>query len=100
MLTFAVLLGACIAVPFNPESSGLPGFTNILHNGSSPSDGTPADAAFEKECRYLTLGGYGRKGQTTLEATCKDDEGRWWQTSLNLNDCIGNDGGKLIYGGK
>lgn len=98
MLAFAILLAVCMAAPLDPNGD-LPGFTNILLDASALDKEIPADAAFNSKCRYLTLGGYGRKGQTTLDATCKDDEGRWWQTSLNLNDCIGNYRGKLKYGG-
>ncbi|KAJ6782270.1 hypothetical protein PWT90_00593 [Aphanocladium album] len=67
------------------------------------SKNVPADAVFGQKCRHLTLLGYGKEGQSTLQAVCLDDEedaegkGSWWLTSLNLNKCLGNDVGKLVF---
>lgn len=87
-----------------PESpiAKLPGYNHMLHNDSkdpaSGADQMAADAVFGGQCRGLTLGGHGKKGQTTLEARCIDDAGQWWYTTLNLNSCIGNgEGGNLVY---
>jgi hypothetical protein len=59
---------------------------------------------FDGRCKYVTLGGHGRKGATTLEATCRDDANVPWKTVLNLNNCIGNgvgdNAGKLEYRNK
>lgn len=101
----------CVAAPvqvdekaaFGSKMANLPGFVNILSAGRADSQGaknarsTPPDAAFASVCRYVTLGGHGKKGQTTLEATCEDESGSWWRTSLNINDCIGNNEGQLFY---
>lgn len=69
----------------------------------------PADAVFGQRCRHLSLLGDGKKGRSTLQAACLDDgpaakgngkkdgEGTWWLTSLNLNQCLGNDGGSLVF---
>ncbi|KAL7950004.1 hypothetical protein V8C42DRAFT_187343 [Trichoderma barbatum] len=55
----------------------------------------PADAAFE--CVKITLGGHGKVGMTTIDGLCRNSANEWWKTSLNLNECIGNAGGKLVY---
>ena len=84
----------------------LPGYNHMLRNESAPSSSAPsatgadpmaADAVFGGQCRGLKLGGHGKKGQTTLEARCIDGEGQWWYTTLNLNSCLGNGEGSLVY---
>ncbi|KAJ3485403.1 hypothetical protein NLG97_g6822 [Lecanicillium saksenae] len=63
----------------------------------------PADAVFGAKCLHLSMLGDGKKGQSTLQAACLDDEdaaegkGTWWLTSLNLNKCLGNDRGRLVF---
>lgn len=64
----------------------------------------PDDAVFGAQCRHLSLLGYGKKGQTVLQAACLDgkpvgdnQKGTWWLTSLNLNRCLGNHGGRLMF---
>lgn len=83
----------------------LPGYNHMLRNESAPrpatsaagTDPMAADAVFGGQCRGLKLGGHGKKGQTTLEARCIDEEGQWWYTTLNLNSCLGNGEGRLVY---
>lgn len=78
--------------------AGLPGFNNMMRNyTASDKNHIPSDAAFGSCCRYVALGGHGKVGQTTLEATCVDDAEIWWRTSINLNNCIANNRGKLVY---
>lgn len=78
--------------------SRLPGFNNMIQTSDPPTDAdVPADAAFNSSCRHVSLDGYGKVGETTLKADCKDGHGRWWSTTINLNDCIGNEGGSLVY---
>ncbi|ETS05272.1 hypothetical protein M419DRAFT_5612 [Trichoderma reesei RUT C-30] len=48
-------------------------------------------------CEQITLGGNGKVGKTTLEGKCTNNKGEWWKTSINLNECITNVGGKLQY---
>jgi hypothetical protein len=62
--------------------------------GSSPHN---PSWTFNQTCNQLTLTGHGKKGQTSLEGNCQDQDGIWWQTSLNLNLCFENDGGVLQY---
>ena len=52
---------------------------------------------FGSQCRYPTLGGDGVPGQTTLGAQCLDGLGVFWDTSLNLNLCLGDNDGELVY---
>ncbi|OAA77546.1 Cyanovirin-N [Akanthomyces lecanii RCEF 1005] len=52
---------------------------------------------FDDRCKYLSVLGSGKKGQTAITAACLDDAGKRWQTTLNLNLCIGNDAGKLAW---
>lgn len=52
---------------------------------------------FGDKCLYLTLKGNGKKGQTALSAVCKDDAGKEFTTTLNLNHCLGTNAGNLIY---
>lgn len=77
--------------------AGLPGFNNMMRNKTSAKNATPYDAAFDVQCRYASLGGQGKVGQTSLEAICKDKDGLWWYTSINLNDCIANEKGTLVF---
>ncbi|CEJ84253.1 hypothetical protein VHEMI03424 [[Torrubiella] hemipterigena] len=81
-----------------PRPAKFPGFNNMIQTSDPPTDSTvPADAAFNATCRHVTLNGYGRVGETTLEADCKDRHGVWWHTAINLNNCIGNSHGSLVY---
>lgn len=77
--------------------AGLPGFNNMMRNKTSAKTSTPYDAAFDVQCRYVSLGGQGKVGQTSLEAICKDDDDLWWYTSINLNECIANEKGNLVF---
>jgi hypothetical protein len=58
-----------------------------------PSLGMVLDAV----CRYVVLNGAGSMGESTLDANCIDSTGTWWDTSLNLNECVTNLGGRLAY---
>ncbi|UKZ60038.1 uncharacterized protein TrAtP1_001325 [Trichoderma atroviride] len=80
----------------------LPGFNQVAQNKTQQqaavTTGTAykspdSNAAFGGTCVQVTLGGHGKIGMTTLEARCVDDAGMWWDTSLDLNSCIGNVGG-------
>lgn len=83
----------------NPSVHVLPGFSSLPRNvtlghGGRVKDDTP----FGDLCRQVTLGGHGKVGETTIEGKCYDEgQGLWWDTSLNLNHCIGNGGGYLVY---
>ncbi|KAL7933643.1 hypothetical protein V8C35DRAFT_303490 [Trichoderma chlorosporum] len=76
----------------------LPGFNHLARNATK-DDGpqAPASAAFDGTCEQITLGGHGKVGMTTLDGLCRNSAGEWWKTSLNLNECIGNVGGNLVY---
>ncbi|PTB70887.1 hypothetical protein BBK36DRAFT_1107491 [Trichoderma citrinoviride] len=103
----AVLPGAVIP----PPPLLLPGFKpplsshNRNNNNSSSSSSTDNDNIKQPSpavddgttCEQITLGGSGKVGKTTLEAKCRNDKGEWWNTSINLNECITNVGGKLQY---
>ncbi|POR38366.1 Uncharacterized protein TPAR_01427, partial [Tolypocladium paradoxum] len=52
---------------------------------------------FAGQCQYMTLGGHGKHGKTTLDGQCVDSKGTWWRTSLNLNLCVANRAGALVY---
>lgn len=54
-------------------------------------------APFGGKCRRISLTGGGKVGKTTLEGLCADEKGREWVTGLNLNQCIGNNAGKMVY---
>lgn len=77
----------------------LPGFNHLAQNKTQAAvtKSPDSNAAFGGTCVQLTLGGHGKIGMTTLEGRCVDDAGMWWETSLNLNSCIGNAGGQLVY---
>ncbi|PNP38652.1 hypothetical protein TGAM01_v209782 [Trichoderma gamsii] len=82
----------------------LPGFNQIAQNKTQQAAATgtaykspDSNAAFGGTCVQVTLGGHGKIGMTTLEGRCVDDAGMWWDTSLDLNSCIGNAGGHLVY---
>ncbi|TFB03198.1 hypothetical protein CCMA1212_004292 [Trichoderma ghanense] len=103
----AVLPGAVIPPP-PPRSQPrppipLPGFNRLSHNNNStnnnnktaPAAAPPADDG--TTCEQITLGGSGKVGKTTLEGKCTNNKGEWWKTSINLNECITNVGGKLQY---
>lgn len=51
---------------------------------------------FGQKCRQATLLGSGNTGSSILQAACIAD-GRWWQTTLNLNQCIGIRGRQLVF---
>ncbi|KAL6898268.1 hypothetical protein GGI43DRAFT_89675 [Trichoderma evansii] len=76
----------------------LPGFNHLAQNKTEATVKSPdSNAVFGGTCVQVTLGGHGKIGMTTLEGRCVDDAGMWWETSLNLNSCIGNVGGHLVY---
>lgn len=109
---FLALAGTSIAAPAQDQSVGqhvpevqgqdapvveLPGFNHLARNATQDAVKVPADAAFDGTCEQITLGGHGKVGMTTLDGLCRNSAGDWWKTSLNLNECIGNVGGKLVY---
>lgn len=109
---FLALAGTSIAAPAQDQSVGhhapevqgqdapvveLPGFNHLARNGTQEAVKVPAGAAFDGTCEQITLGGHGKVGMTTLDGLCRNSAGDWWKTSLNLNECIGNVGGKLVY---
>ncbi|OAA61336.1 Cyanovirin-N [Cordyceps fumosorosea ARSEF 2679] len=68
--------------------------------GGGAGNGTATTTIFGRRCRLLTLLGGGKRGHSTLQAACRDGEeatGTWWLTSLNLNQCLGNVGGRLVF---
>ncbi|CAH0015618.1 unnamed protein product [Clonostachys rhizophaga] len=68
------------------------------HSATADISGPAAvGSMFNGLCRQVSLGGLGQIGATTLSAQCVDGAGQWWDTSLNLNRCMGNEGGRLIY---
>lgn len=82
----------------------LPGFAGMLRNDTSTSvdryaiiDTTQSIELDHGTCKHIVLGGGGIVGETSLEAKCVDEEGTWWDTSLNLNECAANDRGFLIF---
>lgn len=90
-----------------PISQDLPGFNHMLRNESTAPALEAADDHFEDDpslgitfdnvCRRMTLSGSGKIGETTMDAECVDEYGRWWITSLNLNECAANVAGQLAY---
>jgi hypothetical protein len=122
LLLVAILtssLAVTVAVPFE-------GMSGLHFNGASPGEGNEnttyssktapshksaeshsatADVSgpaavgtiFNGVCRQVSLGGLGQIGGTTLSAQCVDGAGQWWDTSLNLNHCMENEGGRLVY---
>lgn len=113
LLVLAALLDQALALPSpNPdriptrpaaeiEKVSLPGFSQVqpTKEDATNDDDLPVNPSwtFNQTCSQLTLGGRGKKGATTLEGTCRDQDGVWWDTSLNLNMCFENDGGVLQY---
>ena len=75
--------------------AGLPGFNHLMRNRTDVQ--LDENAPFSGKCLQVTLGGYGKVGQATIEGLCEDKSGQWWQTSLNLNECLGNHAGKLVF---
>ncbi|KAK5998348.1 hypothetical protein PT974_00727 [Cladobotryum mycophilum] len=73
---------------------GLPGFNHLNRNQTAIQ--LDENAPFDGNCLQVTLGGHGKVGQATIEGQCEDDSGQWWQTSLNLNQCLGNKAGRLV----
>lgn len=64
------------------------------------ANGGFAEKTFGGKCRDLTQLGGGKKDQTAITAWCRDNAGQRWQTTLNLNRCIGNKRGKLVWRNK
>lgn len=52
---------------------------------------------FNNQCMALELGGDFKVGKTTLQGTCVDKNKKWWNTELNLNRCLGESHGDLLY---
>lgn len=63
----------------------------------SKATGSFLDRPFGGACRKVTLGGGGKVGMATLQGECVDGKGQWWETSLNLNQCVGDQDGRLAY---
>ncbi|PMB68102.1 hypothetical protein BM221_006279 [Beauveria bassiana] len=61
------------------------------------ANGGFVDNTFGGKCKYLTQLGGGKKDQTSITAWCLDKAGKRWQTTINLNRCIGNKRGKLVW---
>ncbi|OTA03200.1 SSCRP protein [Trichoderma parareesei] len=94
-----------------PHPLHLPGFNRLSHNNDDDNNNNnsstntdnnksaPAAPANDDgtTCEQITLGGNGKVGKTTLEGKCTNNKGEWWKTSINLNECITNVGGKLQY---
>ncbi|KAK0391206.1 hypothetical protein NLU13_0707 [Sarocladium strictum] len=114
LVIFTALLGSILAlpspdprrIPTRPaaeiEKISLPGFSQVQpsrENAADDEDRQPGNPSwvFNQTCSQLTLGGRGKKGATTLGGTCRDQDGVWWDTSINLNLCFANDGGVLQY---
>lgn len=83
-----------------PIPARLPGFNHMMRNNTPPFFVLKYAGVFGGRCKDVRLGGDGKVGSSTLEARCIDNVGQWWDTSLNLNDCIANDDGKLVYHAK
>ncbi|KAL6881370.1 hypothetical protein J3F83DRAFT_722021 [Trichoderma novae-zelandiae] len=106
MKSLAVLLltlaSTGLAVPANkhlPVVTPSPVIAAVLPGVTPPaSSSAPAPANDDgTTCEQITLGGNGKVGMTTLEGKCRNDKGEWWKTSINLNECVTNVGGKLAY---
>ncbi|PNY29823.1 Uncharacterized protein TCAP_00264 [Tolypocladium capitatum] len=91
--------------PVGPDA--IIGIPNSGSQFSSESSTTQEDTGtiarldskvFAGQCQYMMLGGHGRVGKTTLEGQCVDSKGTWWRASLNLNRCMANRAGALVYG--
>lgn len=89
----------------------LPGFNHLARNKTQAATtaattttninkSPDSNAVFGGTCVQVMLGGHGKIGMTTLEGRCVDDAGMWWDTSLDLNSCVGNAGGQLVYEAK
>lgn len=79
------------------ESLVLPGFNHLALNRTKAAVESAINSAFGGACEQVTLGGHGKVGLTTLEGRCVDGAGTWWETSIGLNECVGNTGGHLEY---
>jgi hypothetical protein len=114
ILLIAMFLGQALSlpsprpdrIPTRPAADivkvTLPGYNSQVQpttNDESYDEDPPGNPSwqFNQTCSQLTLGGHGKKGATTLEGTCRDQDGVWWDTSINLNKCFENDGGVLQY---
>ncbi|KAL7820972.1 cyanovirin-n domain-containing protein [Trichoderma gracile] len=87
-------------LPLPHVSLHLPGFNRLFpHNSNNNTDNDKSAPANDDgtTCEQITLGGNGKVGKTTLEGKCTNNKGEWWKTSINLNECITNVGGKLQY---
>ena len=89
----------------DPEDlTAIPGFAGMTRPGNSTladkfmlpdlSSGLQLD---DGTCKYVTLSGNGKVGETSLSAKCVDGRGVWWDTNLNLNLCAANLGGALMF---
>lgn len=116
MMLLESILSILTFITFAPRSLALPPgipVDTVESEAPSPGDafpglgysslpGEPADrrddTPFANLCREVTLGGHGKPGVTTIDGKCIDAlSGLWWETSLNLNKCLGNAGGRLVY---
>lgn len=92
-LPSGVLVSGVLVVPAAAATA-----TTAAASAARGRDEHDAPLFFGGQCRPLVmLAGHGRKGRTALEAQCVDARGQWWQTSLNLNRCIGARDGALVY---
>jgi hypothetical protein len=94
-------------IPNSVVVEPLPGFNHLAQNKTQQAAKTTtiikspdSNAVFGGTCVQVTLGGHGKIGMMTLEGRCVDDAGTWWDTSLDLNSCIGNVGGHLVFEAK
>lgn len=71
--------------------------TAVLAAAQKPRPEPALGMVLDAVCRYVLLSGASFIGETTLDANCIDSTGTWWDTSLNLNECVTNLGGRLAY---
>ncbi|KAL7814165.1 cyanovirin-n domain-containing protein [Trichoderma aethiopicum] len=96
----AVILPPPVHPAVHPHALHLPGFNRLSPNNNTNNNNNNKSAPATDDgttCEQITLGGNGKVGKTTLEGKCTNNKGEWWKTSINLNECITNVGGKLQY---
>ena len=56
------------------------------------------DVLFAGKCKAVHLEAFTSTTPSTLHGECTDDQGTLWNTSIDMNECIGSsDNGTLIY---
>ena len=93
--------GNVLPVPKHDNTQEWRGYLKKLRKGErrieSKNNRLKQGVTIGDDCYRLRLSGHGRFGELTLEAVCRDstetrDE---WDTSINLNRCLGNNDGHL-----